>query len=408
MNLTANEKGFPQELAADGSQDGIEAEFIFPFPFDVEKISISNQVLSIETLIRRLNQGTIYPPRIQRKGNLWDDDQQSRLLESMMLRIPIPLFYVAADEDDNWNVVDGLQRLTAIDRYIRNQEFGLSGLEFLRKLTNLRFPGLPQRMQNRILETQLSFAIINPATPPEVQRNVFKRLNTGGLPLTPQEIRHALYFGPSALLLEELVETDAFKRATDGSVNDTRMGGREMILRFIAFLIRGDVYPRNEDMDALLSETMQILNLIPEGMPADKLERIFGKGYDNPLLTCCDILEIKRYFFLAMDRGYSLFERYAYRKSTPGMSYRTPINKSLFEAWSVILGNMDEETFTTLQGRKLELFKNIKQEMYAGTSEFEDSISRNSHKISGVQNRYRIIRGIVAQTLRQDEEKANA
>lgn len=399
MATPEQESNIPEERAADGSPAGIEEEAITPFPFDAEKISISNQVLSIEALIRRLNQGTVYPPRIQRRGNLWNDGQQSRLVESMMLRIPLPLFYVAADDEDNWNVVDGLQRLTSIDRYIRKQEFSLSDLEFMREHEAKKFDDLPQKMQNRILETQLSMAIINPSTPSEVQRNVFKRLNTGGLPLSAQEIRHALYYGFSANLLEELVESDWFKKATDHSVNDSRMGGREMVLRFLAFFLRGDQYPKNEDMDSFLSETMQILNLMPEGLPKDKLHKVFGDKYIEVNLVSKDIQEIKDYFYLAMQRAHSLFGRFAFRKSPPGMDYRTPINKSLFEAWSVVLARMAEDDFGQLLDKKKILAQQMRREMYELDSGFENAISRNSHKMTGVTNRYKIIKRIVQNSM---------
>lgn len=401
MITSEHETHTPEERAADGSPAGIEEEAITPFPFDAEKISISNQVLSIEALVRRLNQGTIYPPRIQRRGNLWDDGQQSRLVESMMLRIPLPLFYVAADDEDNWNVVDGLQRLTTIERYIRNQEFALSDLEFMREYEGSKFEALPQKMQNRIFETQLSLAIINPSTPPEVQRNVFKRLNTGGLPLSAQEIRHALYFGFSAELLEELVNSEWFQKATDNRVNDSRMGGREMILRFLAFFLRGDQYPKNEDMDSFLSETMQILNLMPEGLPLDKLRKVFGQKYTQIQLASKDTQEIKDYFYLAMQRSYSLFGKFAFRKSPPGMSYRTPINKSLFESWAVVLAGMQEDDFNALVENKDSLAEYMRREMYETDSGFGNSISRDSHKVSGVKKRYEIIQKIVSDALNE-------
>jgi len=261
----------PQELAADGREAGVESDEYIPFPFDAEKISITDKRVPLQTLIRRLGQGTISAPPIQRGAGIWDDQQQSRLIESLMLRIPVPLFYVAEDEDGNWKVADGLQRVTAIRRYVPGQEFALSGLEFLRELEGCRFDDLPRKYQNRILETEFQFAIVNPSTPQNVQRIVFKRLsNTGGLPLTAQEIRHALYHGPSAELLAELARSEDFKTAIAGSVNDSRMAGRELILRFFAFLIRGaDSYPKNGDMDDFLSGTMQIINLMPELPPKE-------------------------------------------------------------------------------------------------------------------------------------------
>jgi hypothetical protein len=88
-------------------------------------------------------------------------------------------------------------------------------------------------MKIRIEETELIFVVINPDSPDEIQRNVFKRLNTGGMPLIEQEIRHALYCGPATDLLKKLVDSKEFVSATDNSVKDSRMAGQELVLRYL-------------------------------------------------------------------------------------------------------------------------------------------------------------------------------
>lgn len=397
MNHRSDDKHVPQELAADGREAGVERDEYSPFPFDAEKISISDKRVPLQTLIRRLKQKTITAPLIQRGAGIWDDDQQSRLIESLMLRIPVPLFYVAEEEDIHWKVVDGLQRVTAIDRYVLRQEFALTGLEFLRDLEGCKFSDLSQKYQNRIYETEFQFAIINPSTPQNVQRNVFKRLNTGGLPLTAQEIRHALYYGPSAKLLEELASSKEFIAATTGSVNDSRMAGRELILRFLAFLIRGvESYPKNEDMDDFLSGTMQIINLMPE-LPADELSNLLNQDYRNITIRYTNSEQIKELFNLAMVRARRLFKNYAFRKAIPDTNqYRTPINKALFETWSVILSEMEEERFSELIKNRKRFYKLLQHATYlAGNDDLSRYISRDSHKYRGVLNRYGIFKNII-------------
>lgn len=399
--MTENSKNddTPQELGADGKEAGVELEEYNPFPFDAEKISISDKRVPLQTLIRRLEQGTISAPPIQRGAGIWGDEQQSRLIESLMLKIPVPLFYVAeeADEKDvNWKVVDGLQRVTAIDRYVLRQEFALSGLEFLRDLEGRKFDDLPQKFQNRILESEFQFAIINPSTPQNVQRNVFKRLNTGGLPLTAQEIRHALYYGPSAKLLAELAQSSAFKKATTGSVNDSRMAGRELILRFFAFLIRGvDSYPKNEDMDDFLSGTMQIINLMPD-LPPRELSEMLNDDIKNINIKYHTHGQLKELFYSAMKRANVLFGEYAFRKAVPNQNrMRTPINKSLFETWSVLLSEMKDEKFQSILKNKDRFYSLLEAATYsAANDDLGRFISRDSHKFQGVIKRYRILMNI--------------
>ncbi len=387
----------PQELAADGREAGVELDEFKPFPFDSEKISISDKRVPLQTLIRRLEQGTISAPAIQRGAGLWDDDQQSRLIESLMLKIPVPLFYVAEDEDSAWKVVDGLQRVTAIDRYVKRKEFTLSGLEFLGELEGFQFDKLPQKFQNRILETELQFAIINPSTPQNVQRNVFKRLNTGGLPLTAQEIRHALYYGPSADLLAELANSLTFKNATTGSVNDSRMAARELILRFFAFLVRGvESYPKNEDMDDFLSGTMQLINFMPELLPRD-VQKVLGDDVSNVQIRYRTHDQLREKFDAAMKRAALLFDIYAFRKSPPDHNlYRTPINKSLFEAWAVLLSEMADNDFAALLKNKKRFYSLLYAVTYSSANDdLSRYISRDSHKIQGVKKRYGILRGLI-------------
>lgn len=376
-----------EELTAAGLPSGVECEPEEPFPFDAEKISITDKRVSLETLLRRLRQGTISSPFIQRGENLWGDGQQSRLIESLMLRIPLPLFYVAADARETWKVVDGLQRITAIRRFILDKAFTLSGLEFLKAHEGDNFDALPQLYQNRILETELQFAIIGPSTPENVQRNIFKRLNTGGLPLTAQEIRHALYYGPAAELLQELVELEAFKKATAGSIDDSRMAGRELVLRYLAFFMFGpNQYPPNGDMDAFLCNAMKVINE-PERQSWGSAEDVPPK----PALT--DRVILTETFTRAMTRAEELFGRYAFRKSLPDFSaFRSPINKALFEAWACQLSLESEETFQYLLSRKKRLFEHLHNEVYpAEEGKFLDAISRYSHEPTSVKYRHSAI-----------------
>lgn len=381
------------------------------YPFDADKISLSPFVVPLTRLLDRLEEKTISVPPIQREQGIWSETQQSLLIESLMLRIPLPMFYVAADNDESWTVLDGLQRISTIERFCLGSSFPLSNLEFLRELNGKTFNELPARFRSRIKDTQLQFSVVNASTPAEVQRNIFKRLNTGGLALNQQEIRHALYFQENTdILLKSLVSSDSFLQATTGSISDRRMEAKEVVLRFIAFLVRGpESYPKNEDMDTFLCETMQILNLMPEFNAKDVAKALGSKGsalnvkYKNHS-------DIADKFLLSMERAYKIFGTYAFRKTTPTKSYRSPINRALFETISVILAEMDGVQFERVLKNRDDLFllfdwllypdpfsdlpnvtKKFSAEDDSLTGVLDYLISRDSRKYSGVQKRFELI-----------------
>jgi hypothetical protein len=393
-----------EELSEDGSKTGIEAENEnegILEPFDPDSISIASKVIAMDTLIRRLEQKTIHlSPNFQR-SEVWDSTRRSRLIESLMLNIPLPMFYVAANEEGTWEVVDGLQRLSTIRNFILGDKDGkklkLSNLEFLGKkfngktLDDIENDPTQTRLINTIRETEMRFTVINPGTPEEVKRNIFKRINTGGMPLTAQEIRHALYQGKSSDLLITLVNLPEFKEAMNSKINDSRMGARELVLRFLAFL----VIPATEyqsDMDKFLSNAMRVINCMPE-LEHKKLVKIYGKD-SIPEIKYSKIADIESKFILGMTRGKRLFSDHAFRKSLPGNQRKSPINKALFESWSTVLCELSEENFEILVNRKREFLTKYRKQL--ATSNFNDAISRHAtQKVNGVTIRYKVLNDIV-------------
>ena len=380
--------------------DGVEEETEEYQPFNPEEISINTKTISMEGCLRRLEQGTIIlAPEFQR-NEVWDIKQKSRLIESIMLKIPIPMFYVAADAKEVYSVVDGLQRLSTIKDFVLGKKYletkeakykgegiRLKDLEFWGdSYNNFNFKSLPVVMQNRILETEFIFTIINPGTPEEVKRNVFKRINTGGAPLTAQEIRHALYVGQSSDLLLKLSLKDEFLSATNGTIKPSRMMDRELILRFLSFLVRDyKQYPLNNDMDAFLSDTMRIINMLPDLNKNDS-KKLFPDEESKKQIIIRDIYLLEELFITVMVRAKTIFGVDTFRKSYPGKR-KTPVNKSLFEVWGVLLSKISNEEFYMLEKNKalfLEEYQIILEDI-----RFVNAISRDSWKQSvGVRFRH--------------------
>ena len=138
----------------------------------------------------------------------------------------------------------------------------LKGLEFLTNYNGYTISELPQVYVNRIMETEFAVTIIEPNTPEQVKRRIFRRINTGGMPLSQQEIRNALYVGPATRLLRELRKSKSFKQATCDSIKPKRAEDQELILRLLSFILRRPSDYHFNDIDAWLSETMQLINEI--------------------------------------------------------------------------------------------------------------------------------------------------
>src|SRR5713101_1155740 len=151
------------------------------FPPGERLIHTQSYDLSINTLKEQWDDGILLIPEFQREY-VWDNAKASRLIESLLLNIPIPVLFFAETPEAKYQIVDGHQRVYSVIRYLENQ-FPLSGLRIQSEFKGLRFHKLPEREQ-RFLRTRAMRAIIISAdSSPSMKFEVFERLNTGGLAL---------------------------------------------------------------------------------------------------------------------------------------------------------------------------------------------------------------------------------
>ena len=301
-------------------------------PYDINEINVIQQPFTINSLRTRLEKKEIAKPDFQRKAGVWSQKQKSQLIESLILRIPLPAFYCDGTNDAKWLIIDGLQRITAIDEFYSN-ELVLEGMEFLSELNGLSNEKIPRNYTRHVEETHLTLYLIKSGTPENVKYNIFKRINTGGMSLESQEIRNALYQGNATKWLNELAKIELFKELT-GRISTNRMLDREFVLRFVAF--RKQSYKNFKNADDFLNDAMKLLNKIEsskQDMEYSLLEKDFIKT-------------------LTLNR--QLFGRYAFRRM-PNKDRRRPLNKSLFEAWTSILLTYTEEEQTILVSKKSKL-----------------------------------------------------
>ncbi len=267
-------------------------------------------------------------PDFQRRSNLWEKDRQSRLIESLLLCFPLPAFYFDVENEEKWLVVDGLQRLSTIRNFIvptKDKGLILSGLEILNECEGLSFNGidgengLDNTLKRRILETNVTTYLIQPGTPKEVKYNVFKRINMGGLGLTPMEIRHALnQKGIAGRFLIDLTEKEDsfFKKFLKENkiMKIDRMEDRELLLRYAAFSITSfKEYQPN------------LSNFLDTAM--EKLDNL-SKEESGELV-------------LNLEKAIWCYEQlFGNKKFGRTLNNRCRLNSALFEVWTSTLGRL--------------------------------------------------------------------
>lgn len=348
-----------------------EVGYVMKQPFNPNKIKVRSQPITIDAMVERIRHGEIdLSTKFQRKEGLWDDEKQSRLIESILIRFPLPVFYFDGSNNDKWLVIDGLQRLTALKRFMVTKELRLTGLEYL-ALNGKKWDDFDRPQQRQINETQLQSYVLEEGEE-NVKFNIFKRINTGGLTLSSQEIRHAMHQDVAAFL-ETMAESAEFLQATSNRIGKDRMQDRDFVNRFLAFYLQNYEidYTREDDLDSFMNKALVKLAKLNETEKNDLLDK----------------------FKQSMLFSYQMFGAFAFSKQQkPNI-----INKALFEVISVAFAKLNEEQ------RKL-LFENkskFRTDLYKIIVErFKNSLSSGTGGQSNVHLRHREFNNLIISFLK--------
>lgn len=347
--------------------------------YPLDAVFVRTETRSVSEVVRRIQAGRyVLDPDFQRDF-VWSVPKQSKLIESCVMRIPLPVFYVAEAKDGRIIVVDGLQRLTTFARFLGNdlRLMGLAtgeGLDGAHLIERKQFKDLPLNLQERIQDTQLTMYILDAKAPERARLDIFERVNSGE-PLTRQQMRNALYSGPATLWLKQAATSDEFRSATGQSLNDKTMRDREAINRFCAFKLLGHRSYTSGDMDDFLGQGLTKLATLEE---ADR---------QKLLQAFVDSMQLNR----------KLFDAHAFRKSlasaTPGSS-RSVINISLFEVCSVLLSDdaalHAESSHDAVKAAIVELLQD---------ESFAKAITYSTNSTAAVRTRFEGLQKAMAQAL---------
>ena len=341
-----------------------------PEPWDPEQIRIHTKHYSLRQLVDMIADGDVdLAPDFQRHY-VWKPRQRWDLIESLLLGIPLPSFYFHEDASGRLQVVDGVQRLTTIFQYVNEKSFKLGKVTYLNDLEGQGFDDLAALFRRRMHSAQFVAHVIDPQTPYRVKFDIFRRINTGGSPLSAQEIRHCMSGPQSRAFLKELATEPSFAIATGGALkNHPRMADREVALRFVGFrLFTAKQYGQHGSFDEFLG--------------------IVTKRLDDP--NNQSLGQLRTDFVRGMTNCYAAFGEYAFRKWPWGTTRKNPINRALFESWATVLADYDE---VMVRNGAADLVQRSR-EMMTNDIEFIYSISSSTGDVRNVQIRLDKVRAV--------------
>ncbi|MGH1647799.1 DUF262 domain-containing protein [Enterococcus gilvus] len=302
---------------------------------------------------------------------VWKPTQKVELVESILMGIPLPIFYFNEDKYGNLIVVDGRQRLTALFEFIDN-DFVLENMKILSQYNDHYFSDLNTTLQTKIEDYQLQAHVILPPTDDQIKFHIFDRVNRAGTQLNKQEIRNALYQGNSTRLLNRVCEDELFNKATDNAfVNNKRMKDRYILLRYLSFELyfsnqidNGEFEYKNR-LDDLLRKSMECLNTLDENK----------------------ILEYENLCFKGLDNAIKVLGKDAFRLRKDDR--RTPINMNIFETLMYLMVRID------LGSPKKTIFIRQRIAKLLDDSDYLDSIGSYRDNLPKINKRFSMINDII-------------
>lgn len=380
MNSNENDNfkhnaGFGEEPVLD-DEDVLEASHTEEDVYPMYNINVERGFYTVFELKRKYDskdKRIILDSEFQRES-VWKPIQKAELVESILMGLPLPVFYFNEDKKGRLIVVDGRQRLTALFEYL-DDKWPLKGLKILTELNENKFSKLDPLVQSKIEDYQIQAHVIQLPTPDRIKFDIFDRVNRAGTQLNKQEIRNALYQGNATALLNKIVKSKEFLKATGSAfVNNSRMKDRYIILRFLALEIyfgnklvneNGELYEYRNDMDELLGLCMEYFN--------NASEQVCNEYYD---------LTIK-----GLAKSYEILGSDAFRMIVG--EKRSPVNMNLFECIMHLMVNISKEMNFFPQ----EIVDEV--ESVKSDDKFLDSIGNHRDSLKKIIVRYELINELI-------------
>lgn len=366
-----------EQFADEDDKETSEEEEPYNIPLKDRKLATHPYDFIVRSLHDQIIDNTLILADKYQRRQVWKNVTCSRLIESLMMNVPIPVCYFAELEAGQYSVIDGQQRLAAIHRYINN-EYSLSGLKVKPELNGKRFFQLDPENRRLILSRTIRCIVILKESHPDIRFDVFERLNTSSSQLSTQELRNCIFRGELNDLIRKLSENADFQYIRGVHEPDLRMKDNEMILRFFAFY---EILPRYRgNLKKFLDDYQK------DGMKRNKN----------------DLDDLEKLFLRVIEDVKIVFDKNAFKKyDSQKKTWENSVNRAIYDAVMVCFANANSNEIRSNKNLIYEGLKdlcNSNKEFKAATesatkdrlkvknriSQFRDMMIRNGIQVNTI------------------------
>lgn len=335
-------------------------------------VRVTKKDFSIYELYRKYKKQQLVLEVDFQRNTVWGPKQKCELIESILMGLPLPIFYFKQQNNSTYVVVDGKQRLSTLFEFLNNG-FTLKSLKILKFLNGKKFKDLTDELgiyQSQLEDYQVYSHVILPPTPDKILFDIFDRVNRGGTKLNKQEIRNALYHGRGLKMITAVTKSEEFVKATRiEHKKDSRMKGSYLVTRFLAFYLLfnglldkdGKQYEYTGDLDDLIEVTLTKLN--------------------QTLLE--ELEQIGKFTIKCLERANDILGKGAFRKE---VNESKPINMNIFETTLYFMALMQKNNVVVPQKVVYEALKRT-----INSDEFLDYIGNSRDNAVKVYGRFQLM-----------------
>lgn len=348
---------------------------------------------TVASLKRKYDKGRLNPQPDFQRYQVWTRKKNSRLIESILLDLPLPMFYFAQQRDGAPTVViDGQQRLMAIFDFL-DGKYALIGLGLFRQeLEGKKFKDLDENLQEAIEDFKLSIVEILRESDERIKFDLFERLNTGAVSLNDQELRNSVYRGEYNEFLKRLATTPTLRKLLNLKAAHKRMADVEFVLRYMAF--REQTYLKHDD-----KKTGRFLNRT--------MERGAALAESDPAASAKEMKDSEADFKKALANVLTIFGDKAFRRFTAGTEsnpkggWEKKVNRALMDVQLYVFSQYDKNVIT----RNRDALHERLLELMGEDGAFSDLIRHTISEKKRVIGRFRFFEDAVAEVLAEDDEE---